>query len=259
MTDRATLDIVIPMAGAGRRFAEAGYRDPKPLIPLDGVPLIRLVIENLRPRTPHRFIFVCQAAHLDSYDLERRLRGWVPSCEVVATDGLTGGALCTVLLARDLLGRAPVMVANSDQFVDIDIDGYLAAAAAPSLDGLIMTMPASDPKWSFAAVDGSGLVTEVAEKRPISDHATVGIYSFSDPAAFLGAADRMISRGERVNGEFYVAPVYNELIAQGGRIGIHDIGERMHGLGIPADLIAARETPALQAAVRRAAAAGAGA
>lgn len=250
MTTPSTLDIIVPMAGAGRRFADAGYEDPKPLIPMDGVPLIRLVIENLTPRMPHRFIFICQSAHLDAYGLEPRLKTWAPGCEVVAINGLTEGALCTVLMARDVLGEAPLMIANSDQFVDIEIDDYLAAAVSRSLDGMIMTMPASDPKWSFAALDASGHVTEVAEKRPISNHATVGIYNFADPARFLDAADRMIARQERVNGEFYVAPVYNGLIVDGAKIGTYDIGARMHGLGIPADMIESARTPAIRAALQ---------
>ncbi len=234
------LNIVIPMAGLGSRFARAGYALPKPLIPVHGVPMIRLVIENIRPSTPHRFVFIAQRAHDDAYGLREKLNAWAPGCEIVLLDGLTEGAACTVLTARDAIdGAAPLMIANSDQYVDIAIDPYVEAMAARNLDGLIMTMQADDPKWSFAGLDDQGMVTRVVEKQVISPHATVGIYNFARGQDFVGGADRMIARDERVNGEFYVAPVYNEMIANGARIGVHDIGAEgsgMYGLGIPADL-----------------------
>jgi NDP-sugar pyrophosphorylase family protein len=234
------LDIVVPMAGAGRRFAECGFTLPKPLIPVMGRPMIRLVIENLRPSSPHRFVFVCQRAHLAAFDLAPALRAWAPGCEIVALDGLTDGAARTVLAARALIdGERPLMIANSDQFVDTDVDAYLAGMSARALDGLIMTMTASDPKWSYADVGPDGLVRRVVEKQVVSDEATVGLYNFRAGRLFVEAADAMIARGARVNGEFYVAPVYDEMIRAGMRVGVHNVGRDgagMHGLGTPADL-----------------------
>ncbi len=130
------------------------------------------------------------------------------------------------------------MIANSDQYLDIDIDIYLAAGDAAS-DGLIMTMTADDPKWSFVARDVSGWVSRVVEKEVISDEATVGVYNFSRGEDFVRAAEEMIARDLRVNGEFYVAPAYNLMIEKGGRIGVFNVGlvgETMHGLGTPSDL-----------------------
>lgn len=233
------LTIVVPMAGRGSRFAEAGYTLPKPLIPVAGVPMIRLVVETIRPSRPHRFVFVCQRAHLLAHDLRRRLGEWAPGCVVVPLDGVTEGAACSVLAASDHIGTGPLMIANSDQHISEPIDAYLDTLARRRLDGLMMTMRAADPKWSYASIDADGLVTRIAEKQPISPHATVGIYNFADGGSFRAAAEAMIRKDLRVNGEFYVATVYNELIAAGARIGIHDIGpegERMHGLGTPADL-----------------------
>lgn len=234
------LNIVIPMAGLGSRFASAGYTVPKPLIPIRGVPMIRLVIANTAPSVPHRFIFICQRAHAAEYGLRDKLAAWAPGSETIELDGLTEGAACTVLTARALIDNGdPLMIANSDQYVDMPIDPYVAAMGERDLDGLIMTMQATDPKWSFAAIDGQRMVTRVAEKEPISTHATVGIYNFRRGADFVRAADDMIAGDLRVNNEFYVAPVYNQLIGQGAKIGIFDIGAEgsgMYGLGIPADL-----------------------
>ena len=231
------LTIVIPMAGRGSRFADAGYKDPKPLIPVRGVPMIKLVIDNLRPRRPHRFVFICQREHVAAYGLAPRLAAWAPGCAIVQLDGVTEGAACSVLTAEAYLDDSPLMIANADQYLDVSMNDYLDAA--DGLDGMIMTMTASDPKWSFVAVDERRLATQLAEKVPISDEATVGVYNFAHGRDFARAAREMIARDLRVNGEFYVAPVYNMLIEQGARIGIHNIGNEangMYGLGVPADL-----------------------
>lgn len=231
------LTIVVPMAGRGSRFADAGYADPKPLIPVAGEPMIKLVIDNLAPSRPHRFVFICQRAHVAEYGLRPRFEAWAPGCAIVELDGVTEGAACTVLTAREHIGPGPLMIANSDQYVDIAIDEYLAAQEGA--DGLIMTMTAVDPKWSFVALDDQGRVTRVVEKEVISSEATVGIYNFTSGADFVRAADGMIAAEKRVNGEFYVAPAYEELIAEGKAIRIFNVGaeaDGMYGLGTPADL-----------------------
>ena len=234
------LNIVVPMAGAGSRFAQAGYTLPKPLIEVHGVPMIQLVTQNIRPSQPHRFIYICQNAHIVQYGLREKLTAWSPNVEVIGIDGLTEGAACTVLCAKAFINSDdPLMIANSDQYVDMSIDAYLADMEARTLDGLIMTMQADDPKWSFAGLDENGMVTRVVEKQVISSHATVGIYNFRHGSDFVRHTEAMIAADLRVNGEFYVAPVYNQQIAEGARIGVYDIGAEaagMYGLGIPADL-----------------------
>lgn len=249
------LNIVIPMAGAGSRFVEAGYLTPKPLIPINGMPMIQLVTNNLRPNCPHRFIFVCQKLHLQTYDLEPLLLSYGGiGCEIVAIDGLTEGAACTVLAARTLIDSVdnPLMIANSDQWVDLCIDDYLCQMTKSENDGFIMTMCASDAKWSFVGFDDQGFVQRVVEKEVISTEATVGIYNFRRGHDFVASADSMISKNLRVNGEFYVAPTYNLLIERGMRVGVYNIGKvgnGMYGLGTPDDLEAFLQMPVLTKAV----------
>jgi len=250
------LTIVVPMAGRGSRFADAGFALPKPLIAVRGVPMIELVIANLTPSCPHRFVFLCLEEHLATYDVEARLRHVTRECAIVPVSGVTQGAACTVLLAKEYIdGSDPLMIANSDQWVAIDIDSYLESMRHDACDGLIMTMTASDPKWSFVRTAPNGCVMEVAEKRAISTEATVGIYNFARGADFVASAEDMIARDERVNGEFYVAPAYNGLIAAGKRIRIHNIGAEgrgMYGLGIPADLRLFEQLPVCDQAVENA-------
>lgn len=234
------LNIVIPMAGAGSRFQRAGYSEPKPLISLNGVPMIRLVIDNLRPTVEHRFIFVCLSEHISRYKLRERLLEWAPNSITLGIEGVTDGAACTVLKARAYIdNEASLMIANSDQYVNVDIDEYLKSFQLETLDGLIMTMKADDPKWSYVGLTKGQLVTKVVEKQVISDMATVGIYNFSKGSDFVRGADAMIAKNKRSANEFYVAPVYNELLALGSRVGIFDVGkegEGMFGLGTPQDL-----------------------
>lgn len=232
------LNIVVPMAGHGSRFSKAGYALPKPLIPVHGVPMIRLVIANLTPKLPHRFIFICQEGHLESFPLEEQLREWAPGCEIRCVRSVTEGAACTVLLARDLIDNdMPLMIANCDQYVEVDINRYIASSEG--FDGYIMTMVAADPKWSFVGFNSEGGVCRVVEKEVISNEATVGIYNFARGRDFVMAADEMIANDLRVNGEFYVAPTYNQMITRDLEIGTFSIGsveQGMHGLGIPSDL-----------------------
>lgn len=234
------LNIVVPMAGAGSRFAVAGYKDPKPLIAVHGVPMIKVVIDNLTPECEHRFIFICQAAHVKQYGLESKLNSWAPGCEIVELNGLTEGAACTVYAAKDLIDSdEPVMIANSDQYVDIDVNDYLQQMESVQADGLIMTMKANDPKWSFVGFSEDGLISRVVEKEVISDEATVGIYNFRSGKELIGAIESMFEKDLRVNGEFYVAPAYNEMIEKGAKVvhfSIGSEGQGMYGLGIPADL-----------------------
>jgi NDP-sugar pyrophosphorylase family protein len=243
----STLQIVIPMAGRGSRFANAGYTTPKPLIPLGGRPMIEWVIDNIRPRRTHRFIFLCLAEHLESYpDVPAALRRLCPGCEIVPVRAVTEGAACTVLLAREFIDTAdPLMIANSDQIVELDINDYLAAGDAPGVGGLIMTFWADHPKWSYCRMRADGNVTEVVEKQVVSNEATVGIYNFRAGRDYARAADAMIAANLRVNNEFYVAPTYNQLIAAGERIITMKTGREgagMHGIGTPEDLEKFKQT-----------------
>ncbi len=234
------LNIVIPMAGRGSRFSDAGYTNPKPLIDINGKHMIEVVIENLKPKCEHRFIFVCQEDHVKEYDLETIFSKSCENFEMVMINGVTDGAAVTVLKARGFFERnEPLMIANSDQWIDIDINDYLEDMTTRELDGSMLTMKANDPKWSYAKVNTSGAVSEVIEKVVISDEATVGIYNFKSGSDFCRFADYMIDKNIRSNGEFYVAPVYTFMAAENNLIGIYNIGDEgngMYGLGTPDDL-----------------------
>ena len=209
--------------------------------------MIKVDIENLRVKDSCHFIFICQKKHVEEYGLRSKLTEWAPGADLVVIDGLTEGAACTVLLADKLIDNTnPLMIANSDQFIDIDINSYIDFMKNNYLDGLIMTMSADDPKWSFVDINESGFITRVVEKEVISNEATVGIYNFKKGSDFIRAAKKMIQNNDRTNNEFYVAPVYNYLIKEGYKTGFYNIGSEangMYGLGTPKDLRIFLEKP----------------
>ena len=235
------INIVIPMAGAGSRFALAGYKKPKPLIDVMGKLMIQWVIENLTTSLDHKFIFICQKEHIEKYSLNKSLMELKPGSQVIEIDGLTQGAAETVLSASDLIdNEVALVIANSDQYIDYKVDNFFDDLIQKKSDGSILTMTSSDAKWSYIKCDNNLRVTEVREKEVISNEATVGIYGFAKGSDFVKGARDMINANLRVNGEFYVAPVYNELIRGGSNISFANIGsdkEQMNGLGTPEDLL----------------------
>lgn len=228
------MNVLIPMAGAGSRFFSAGYTFPKPLIEVRGKPMIQVVVENIN--IDANYIFIVQEEHYEKYNLKQLLNLIKPNCKIVKVNGLTEGAACTTLLAKNYIDNdEPLIIANSDQFVEWNSNECLYSFTADGIDGGIVTFKASHPKWSFAKIDELGYVTEVAEKNPISDMATVGIYFWKKGSDYVKYAEEMINKNIRVNNEFYVCPVFNEAILDQKKFKIQNI-EKMWGLGTPEDL-----------------------
>ena len=228
------MNILIPMAGAGSRFQKAGYTFPKPLIEVNGKPMIQLVVENLNIDARH--IFVVQKEHYDKYNLKHLLGLISPGCKIVQVDGMTEGAACTTLLAKEFIDNdEPLVFANSDQFLDWDSNEFMYSMEADEVDGGMLTFTATHPKWSFAKLDEEGFVSEVAEKKPISDVATAGIYYWKHGSDYVKYAEQMIENDVRFNNEFYVCPVFNEALQDGKKIKTFHF-DGMWGIGTPEDL-----------------------
>jgi len=228
------MNVLIPMAGLGSRFQQAGYTFPKPLIDVNGKPMIQVVVENLN--IDANFIFVVQKEHREKYNLDSMLSLISPNCKIVEVDVITEGAACTTLLAKELIDNdRPLVMANSDQFIEWNSSEFLYKMCEQECDGGMVTFKATHPKWSFAKLDEFGNVVEVAEKNPISDNATVGVYFWSKGSDYVKYAEQMINKDIRVNSEFYVCPVFNEAIADNKKIKSFEI-EKMWGLGTPEDL-----------------------
>ena len=228
------LNVIIPMAGAGSRFAAAGYSFPKPLIDVNNKPMIHHVVDNIGIEA--NFIYVVQKAHREEYNLDTLLNLITPDCTIVEVDGLTEGSAVTSLLAKEHIDNDhPLFFANSDQHVVWDPMDFMYEMQETKSDGGIVTFKATHPKWSFAKADENNIVTEVAEKNPISDNATVGFYYWKHGSDYVKYAEQMIEKNIRTNNEFYICPVFNEAIEDGKKIKMYQADE-MWGLGTPEDL-----------------------
>lgn len=234
------MNIVIPMAGHGSRFSQAGYLLPKPLISVRNKPMIQVVIENVAPKKQIcRFIFLALREHCQQFDLKKLLPKLCYPHEgiVIEVNKVTKGAACTVLLAKDFIdNEEELLIANADQWVEWSCEDFLYWMRDQyKADAGILTFQNRDPKWSYAKMDISGRVSEVAEKNPISNHATVGIYWFQYGYRFVDCAEVMIWKNIQTNGEFYVCPVFNELIKINEKVMAYGI-RNMRGMGTPEDL-----------------------
>lgn len=219
------LNVVIPMAGSGTRFSDAGYKLPKPLIDVKGVPMIKAVVKNLNLLA--NYFFIIQKQHIEEYNLSSILDG-----TFIETNGLTQGAACSVLLAEKYINNnTPLLIANSDQILDWNSFEFLSNSAK---DGSIVTFNSNEDKWSYARVENN-LVKEVAEKKVISNNATSGIYYWSKGKDFVYYTKQMISKDIRTNNEFYVCPVFNEAIQDGLEFNTYQV-DKMYGIGTPEDL-----------------------
>ena len=197
---------------------------------------IQVVTENLNIKA--NYTFIVQKEHYEKYSLQHLLNLIAPNCNIVQVDGITEGAACTTLLAKEFIDNdEPLLMANSDQFVEWDSNETLYAFSNGNCDGGIITFPATHPKWSYAKLGEDGYVSEVAEKKPISEHATVGIYWWAKGSDYVKYAEQMIEKDIRVNNEYYVCPVFNEAIGDGKKVRIKEIDkEGMWGIGTPEDL-----------------------
>lgn len=237
------VNIVIPMAGNGSRFAKAGYKNPKPFIDVNGKPMIQRVMDNLAFENDNYEISYFLIAKQEHLNKEKELVEYLQekyNVTFITVDKTTEGAACTVLFARKYINNDDMLIfANSDQIVDFEIKNFIDDAVNKDLDASILTFIDIDqnPKWSFAKIDENSLVEKVAEKQVISQYATVGIYLYRKGSIFVDGAIDMIINNDRFNNEFYVCPVYNYIIKNGNKVGIFNIeNSAMHGLGTPEDL-----------------------
>lgn len=228
------INVLIPMAGAGSRFENAGYSLPKPLIDVNGVPMIKKVVDNLR--IDGNYIFIVRKEHYEKYNLGVILNLIKPNCKIIQLDKITEGAACTTLLAKEFINNDnPLIIANSDQYVEYDSLDFMYSCYESKNDATILTFNDDNPKWSFALLNELGHVTRVEEKNPISNIATVGIYFYKKGSEYVKYAEQMIDKNIRVNSEFYVCPVFNEYIKDNKIIKTYN-AKKMWGIGTPEDL-----------------------
>jgi dTDP-glucose pyrophosphorylase len=225
------------MAGRGSRFVQAGYSVPKPLINVLGRPMYSWAVDGLPLNESKQLIFICLREHLESLELERDIRSRYAKYKpiIVPLAHVTEGQACTVLKAREWIDNDdPLLIFNADTYCPTTI-GESLKRWGPEVDGALDVFEGEGDKWSFARIDEQGRVQETAEKKRISPWASTGLYYFRRGKDFVQHATHAIAESARHNNEFYVAPLYNRMIAAGGEVRINLV-DRVHILGTPEDL-----------------------
>lgn len=239
------LHILMPMGGLGARFASQGFHVPKPLIPVDGIPMFRKALSSFDGLSLAPAVTTIIRRELDeTFALAARIKQAAPGAAVAVIERLTRGAVETCLAAAD-------DIRDDDAVVVLDCDlwfesaDYLALigdvlAGRRALAAALLTFTAHDARYSFARLAGTRVI-ETAEKRAISSHAIAGAYFFSTGEIFLRAARELMSRP--VEQEYYLSYLYNIIIGQGGAVeAVHT--SRYRSFGTPEELAAYEGTPA---------------
>lgn len=228
-----SLNIVVPMAGSGQRFADAGYNIPKFLINIFDKSMIENAVNSVG--IDGNYIYIVLEQHYEEYSLESILNNITPNCTILKQKNKTDGAAQTVLISENLINNdTPLLIMNCDQIIEWNVDNF-SNFIDIDLDGAIVTFKGNGTKWSYVTLNSDGIINEVAEKKQISNDATAGIYYWSKGSDYVKYAKQMIQKNIKINNEFYVAPVYNEAILDGKKIYPFFI-DKMFGVGTPEDL-----------------------
>lgn len=227
------MNILIPMAGLGSRFKASGYTVPKPLIPIEGKPMIENAVDTLGIKG--NFIFITQKKH----NLKSHLQSIYENCNVIEIDYITKGSACTCLLAKEYINNnLPLIITNCDQIMWWDNKSFATFVQNYPYDGFVVTYTSDTIKNSYIRLNRDGFGVELAEKQVISSISLNGIHYWRQGKDFVYSAETMIKNNENYNGEFYVAPTYNNLIKKGKKIGVYHIPNEQHNaVGTPEDLI----------------------
>lgn len=227
---------VLPMAGRGSRFSGSGYTQPKPLISINGTPMFALALGSIAKLQVRKLIVITLEEHDEHYDASQLIKNHSPyPTEIIRLKDVTEGQLCTVMTAKEHIQlNEDILIVSSDTIIVSNLHDDIRNKR-PDCKGLISVANMPGERWSFAKTDSTGRVVEVAEKVRISDHASTGLYYFSDGIEFCDLADEILLKKEKTKGEYYVIPVYQKYINQGNFVGI-SIATQMWDLGTPESL-----------------------
>ena len=234
------INILIPMAGLGSRFQEAGYKLPKPLIDINGVPMIQRAVESLNIEGQYIFLIYNYSNINIRLQLENKLKELKQDCHIIVVKERTEGASCTALLAKEYINNdSPLIITNCDQIMHWDAKKFINHIVKSShLDGIVVTYRTITDKNSYIKLDNEEFAIEIAEKKVIGPDSLNGIHYWKHGYDFVSSAEEMISINDRVNNEFYIAPTYNYMIKKNKKIGVYRIEDKEHcAVGTPEDLI----------------------
>lgn len=237
-----TLHIVMPMAGEGSRFLNAGWTTPKPLIELNGQPLFKHAISSVSSKEiPMRYSFIVRQEHIENYGIDKGIKTFLPEADVFSVLKTTRGAVETCLIAESSVADDEAVIVmdcdlefRSRKFVEI-IKEVLALPAEQADGGALVSFESNEPRYSYAAIDENGFVVRTAEKEVISSHALCGAYFFSTGKRFKEVAHKLLDEPDFKKPEYYVSLLYNYLLADGETVRLAEM-EEYYSYGTPEEL-----------------------
>jgi dTDP-glucose pyrophosphorylase len=232
------MNIVIPMAGLGDRFKREGYTKPKPLIDINGKPMIQRVIETLGFQgLKPQYIFIVNNKIDEISELKKLLTEITENPIIIEIDYLTDGPACSLLAKEYINNTEPLLITNCDQIMDWFSYEFICHLNNSNSDAIVVTYPIITNKNSYVQVNEQGHAIRFAEKEIISNESLNGIHIWRNGCDFVKSAESMISKNIRVNNEFYIAPTFNEMILEGKIITTYNISLNAHwAVGTPEDL-----------------------
>jgi len=232
------MNILVLLAGNSAEFFNKGYLYPKYLTEIQGKPLVEYVIKSYEALKNSNFIFTVLKEDCDRFHLNNVINLLIPEAKIINIEEVTKGAACTALLAiEDINNDKPLLIVNGDQILDVNFARVMDSFNQQNLDGGIITFDSVHPRWSYVRLDENNFVIEAAEKRPISKHATAGVYYFRKGSDFVDSAMNMIEKDANINNLYYVCPSYNEMILKQQNIGIYNINREQYiSVATPEDI-----------------------
>ena len=217
------LNIIIPLAGTNPLFPKSDFPFSKPLVEIDGKPIIQLSIENLQTiKQDIHFIFLVKSEDCKNFFLDHTLSLLTgDQSTIIKIEKDTKGAVCSALLAIDEINNdTPLMICNGDQIIKESLDNILEYFS--NYDAGVVSTTSVHPRWSYIRTDGKQVV-ELAEKRPISKDAVAGVFYYKKGSDFVDAAMEAIRKDANYNDMYYISSTINELVLKNKNIGFYKI------------------------------------
>lgn len=236
------LHIVMPMAGEGSRFTNAGWTTPKPLIELKGQPLFKHAISSVSADgIEMKYSFIVRHEHIEKYGIDAGIKSFLPEANIFSVMKTTRGAVETCLMAESAITNDDAVIVmdcdlefRSKRFIEI-IKQILAQPLQEAEGGALVSFESQEPKYSYAALDDNGFVARTAEKEVISNHALCGAYFFSSGKRFKEIAHKLLNEPEFKKPEYYVSLLYNYMLSAGEKVFLAPM-EEYYSYGTPEEL-----------------------
>lgn len=217
--------INILVLAAGKSPNQNGERDfPLCLTEIGNNSLLEKIIQNTSTLSNGKYSFIFLEKESQRFHLDKIVSLLIKDSKCVLVPEHTQGSACTALLSASQLDQdAELLIVSANELVDLDLETVIVGFREKKLDAGTLIFRSLHPRYSFVSLDENGFVKETAQKEPISNNATVGIFWYAKTSDFVNGAKNLIRKDAKVDDKFFLAPVFNELVLQHKRIGVFNL------------------------------------